>query len=68
MSNTKCPQFGLRAQWVFHPESPGEYVLVVRGFWGRLFKPAHFATFAEVETYYCWKKAWASSAQKGFDL
>lgn len=37
---------------VFHPESPGMRVPVVRGFWGRLFKPRHFATDSEVSRYY----------------
>jgi len=41
----------LQAIWVFHPESPGERVLVVRGLLGRLLKPRHFATFREVEIY-----------------
>ena len=37
--------------WLFHPESPGMKVFVVRGVWGRLLKPQHFATQREVEVY-----------------
>lgn len=37
--------------WLFHPESPGERVLVVRGFFARLFRPKHFATLDEVTAY-----------------
>lgn len=44
---------GLVAEWVWHPESPGTRVLVIRGFWGRWFKPADFATLREVAAYYC---------------
>lgn len=39
---------GLRGQWIWHPESPGMKVWVVRGFWGRLFKSRDFATLSEV--------------------
>lgn len=39
--------FERRAEWLFHPDSPGMRVLVVRGFWGRLFKPCDFATLGE---------------------
>lgn len=37
----------LTAEWLYHPESPGMRVLVVRGFWGGIFKPKDFATLAE---------------------
>jgi len=45
----------VRYLWLFHPESPGERVLVVRGFFARLVRPKHFATMDEVEAYrlYC---------------
>ena len=54
----------MKAQWLFHPESPGEYVLVVRGFWGRLCKPEHFATLTEVQVYYAWKQALYVNSQE----
>jgi len=38
-------------QWLWHPESPGVRVLVVRGFLDRLFKPKDFATLSEVILY-----------------
>ena len=41
----------MRYFWLFHPEAPGDRVLVVRGFWARLFRPKHFATLDEVEAY-----------------
>lgn len=34
-------------QWLWHPESPGVKVLVVRTWAGRLFKPDYFATLGE---------------------
>lgn len=43
--------FGRRGTWVWHPESPGMRVWVVRGFWGRVFKPADWATLAEASEY-----------------
>jgi hypothetical protein len=43
--------FGLRAEWLYHPESPGCWVLVYRGFWGRLFKSRDFATLGEAIFY-----------------
>lgn len=46
---------GLRGKWVFHPDSPGELVFVVRGFWGRLLKPEHFATLREVRVFKVWR-------------
>lgn len=54
----------MKAQWLFHPDSPGEYVLVVRGFWGRLCKPEHFATLTEVQVYYAWKQALHVNSQE----
>lgn len=45
-------QRGLIAEWVWHPDSPGTRVLVIRGFWGRLLKPDGFATLREVSRYY----------------
>lgn len=36
-----------KAMWLFHPESPGMRVLVVRGWLGRLLKPREFATLGE---------------------
>jgi hypothetical protein len=44
--------FEVRYEWLFHPESPGVRILVVRGFWGRLFKPERFATYDEILAYY----------------
>ena len=32
---------------VFHPKSPSTKILVTRGWFGRLFKPACFATLSE---------------------
>lgn len=43
----KLKIFERRAEWLYHPDSPGVRVLVVRGFWGRLFKPGDFATLPE---------------------
>lgn len=43
--------FGLRADRLWHPDSSGMYVIVVRGFWGRLLKPRHFATLHEAIVY-----------------
>jgi hypothetical protein len=37
---------------LFHPDSPGMRVPVMRGWLGRLVKPADFATTSEVLTYY----------------
>lgn len=39
--------FEYRVEYLFHPESPGVRVWVVRGFWGRLFKDSKFATLTE---------------------
>jgi len=36
-----------KATWLFHPDAPGDRVLVVRGWLGRLFKPREFATLGE---------------------
>jgi len=36
-----------RAMRLFHPDSPGMRVLVVRGWLGRLLKPREFATLGE---------------------
>lgn len=36
-----------RKQWLWHPDSPGMKVLVVRTWVGRLFKPRDFATIHE---------------------
>lgn len=36
-----------RKQWLWHPESPGMKVLVVRTWIGRLLKPRDFATVSE---------------------
>lgn len=41
----------MRYMWLWHPECPGTPVLVVRGFWARVFRPKHFATLGEVEAY-----------------
>lgn len=41
----------LRAAWLWHPESPGVKVLVVRTPWGWRFKPNSFATSTEVLVY-----------------
>ena len=54
----------LKAQWLFHPDSPGEFILVVRGFWGRLFKSEYFATLTEVQVYYAWKQALYVNSQE----
>ena len=37
--------------WLWHPDSPGMKVLVVRGWLGRLFKPKEFATLGEAIDY-----------------
>lgn len=42
----------MKAIWLWNPESPGMRVLVVRGFWGRLFKHKEFATLHETLVYY----------------
>ena len=42
----------MKGMWLFDPESPGVKVFVVRGMWGRLLKPRHFATPREVEVYH----------------
>ena len=34
-------------QWLWHPDSPGVKVLVVRTWIGRMFKPSYFATLGE---------------------
>lgn len=39
--------FQKRPEKLYHPDSPGMRVIVVRGFWGRLFKPKKFATLNE---------------------
>lgn len=39
--------FGARTESLFHPDSPGEWVTVTRTRFGRLVKPAHFATLKE---------------------
>lgn len=36
-----------KAIWLFHPDAPGDHVLVVRGWLGRLLKPREFATLGE---------------------
>lgn len=36
---------------LFHPDSPGTKVWVMRGWWGQRFYPRHFATLPECETY-----------------
>lgn len=36
-----------KAMWLFHPDAPGDRVLVVRGWLGRLIKPREFATLGE---------------------
>lgn len=36
-----------RKEWLWHPESPGVKVLVVRTWIGRLLKPRDFATIYE---------------------
>lgn len=36
-----------KAMWLWHPDSPGMRVLVVRGWLGRLLKPREFATLGE---------------------
>jgi len=36
-----------KTYWVFHPDSPGEKILVTRSWLGRLFKPIAFATLTE---------------------
>lgn len=41
----------IRGYWVLHPESPGMRVWVLRGVWGRLFKPTDFATLKEAMKY-----------------
>jgi len=42
--------YDLREASLWHPESPGCKVLVVRSRWGRLFKPLAFATLSESQT------------------
>jgi hypothetical protein len=37
----------MRGAWLWHPESPGVRVFVLRGFWGWLFKSRDFATLGE---------------------
>ncbi len=46
----------LKAEYLHHPKSPGVRVMVVRGFWGRMFKNAKFATAKEVATYHAFKR------------
>ena len=41
-----------RGEWLWHPDSPGIKIYVVRGFWGRLFKPRDFATLGEAISYF----------------
>lgn len=48
----------MRAQWLYHPDSPGVRVLVVRGFWGRLLKPKDFATLSEVQVYWALRRVY----------
>lgn len=43
--------FKRKAQWLMHPESPGMRVVVVRGFWGRLFKSGNLVTLSETIDY-----------------
>lgn len=38
-------------RWLFHPESPGVRVFVVRSYWGWKIKPKSFAPFEEVALY-----------------
>lgn len=44
----------MRGKWLFHPDSPGERVWVVRSTLGWLLKPRDFATLEEVEVYRLW--------------
>jgi len=46
-----------KAEWLWHPESPGQRVLVVRSFLGRLFKPRDFATLSEASVYHEYVRA-----------
>jgi len=45
---------------LFHPESPGMRIPVVRNWWQRLLYPKDFATLSEVLFYYEFKKAGAT--------
>jgi hypothetical protein len=38
---------GRRGQWLWHPDSPGQRVWVVRGFWGRVWGNEQFASLNE---------------------
>lgn len=47
----------MKAAWLWHPESPGVQILVVRGFFSWLLLPKDFATLKEVEQYRLFMKA-----------
>ena len=47
----------MRAMKVFHPESPGEYIPVVRNWFQRLLYPKYFATSREISFYYKFREA-----------
>lgn len=44
--------FQKRAEKLKHPNAFGFRVIVVRGFWGRLFKSKEFATLKETKEHY----------------
>jgi len=41
----------IKVLYLWHPESPGEKVLVFRNWWQRLIYPKHFATLGETIKY-----------------
>lgn len=47
----------MKAAWLWHPESPGVRILVVRGFFSWLLLPKEFATLKEVKQYRLFMKA-----------
>lgn len=42
----------MKGMWLWHPDSPGVKVYVVRGWLARVLYPQDFATVREVEVYY----------------
>lgn len=46
----------MKAMWLWHPESPGDKVLVVRNWWQRFWFPTAFATRGEVLRWYAVKQ------------
>jgi hypothetical protein len=41
----------MKALWLVNPDNPMMRVLVIRGFWARLWRPQEYATQKEIKLY-----------------